>query len=924
MSPHDRSGPGTIVAPEASTDPLPWHAQPPDRALAALDSPDDGLTPDEAADRLRRYGPNRLTPPPRRSALMRFLAQFDNLLIYVLIAAGVVTVLLGEFVDAAVIAGVVLINAAIGYVQEGKAEQALDAIRNMLSPHAVVLRGGRQVTVPAEELVPGDRVLLASGDKVPADLRLVRVKGLRVQEAALTGESVPVAKSADAVAPDAPLAERGGMAYSGTLVAQGQAMGVVVATGDATELGRIGTLLAGVEELTTPLLAQMAVFGRWLTIGILGLTALTFLYGSLVQGEHWADMVMAAVGLAVAAIPEGLPAVMTITLAIGVTRMARRNAIIRRLPAVETLGSVGIICSDKTGTLTRNELVVQTVVTAAGDCAVTGTGYRPEGEFRRGGKALDPGADPVLTELAHAALLCNDAELQHGEEDGDGSGGWTVAGDPTDGALLALAIKAGLDAREEAARRPRTDVIPFESEHKFMATLHHDHEGHGLLYVKGAPERVLSMCAHVRAADGGSGPLDAAHWLTRVEELAAQGQRVLALAARPALPGQTVLNMSDVQEGLVLLGLCGFIDPAREEAVAAVAQCQAAGIRVKMITGDHAGTAQAIGRQFNLSGDAVSGSDLDRLDDEALVAVARDADVFARTAPEHKLRLVRALQKAGHTVAMTGDGVNDAPALKRADVGVAMGCKGTEAAKEAASMVLADDNFASIAHAVEEGRTVYDNLRKTILFMLPTNGAQALVILVAVLAGYTLPITPVQILWVNMVTAVTLGLALAFEPPEAAVMKRPPRPQDEPILPGFLIGRMVLVMALLVSASFGFFLLHEGHDDPTPVARTMAVNALVMGEIFFLLNARAVTASVMNRQGLFGSRPVWISIGLMLVFQLAFTYAPPLQALFGTASVDWTQWVAMMAAGLVIFLAVEAEKAVTRRLIARRACFRPR
>ncbi|KAA1055568.1 cation-transporting P-type ATPase [Azospirillum argentinense] len=918
MSPHDRSGPGTIVAPEASTAPLPWHAQPPDQALAALDSPDDGLTPDEAAERRRRYGLNRLTPPPRRSALMRFLAQFDNLLIYVLIGAGVVTVLLGEFVDAAVIAGVVLINAAIGYVQEGKAEQALDAIRSMLSPQAVVLRGGHQVTVPAEDLVPGDRVLLASGDKVPADLRLVRVKGLRVQEAALTGESVPVAKSADAVAVDAPLAERGGMAYSGTLVAQGQATGVVVATGDRTELGRIGTLLAGVEKLTTPLLAQMAVFGRWLTIGILALTALTFLFGSLVQGEPWPEMVMAAVGLAVAAIPEGLPAVMTITLAIGVTRMARRNAIIRRLPAVETLGSVGVICSDKTGTLTRNELVVQTVVTAAGDCAVTGTGYRPEGEFRRDGKALDPAADPVLTELARAALLCNDAELQRGEEDGDVNGGWTVAGDPTDGALLALGMKAGLDPREEAVHRPRTDVIPFESEHKYMATLHHDHEGHGLLYVKGAPERVLSMCAHVRAADGGSAPLDACRWLARVEELAARGQRVLALAARPALPGQTMLDMDDVQEGLTLLGLCGFIDPAREEAVAAVAECQAAGIRVKMITGDHAGTAQAIGRQFNLSGDAVSGTELDRLDDAALVAVARDADVFARTTPEHKLRLVRALQTAGYTVAMTGDGVNDAPALKRADVGVAMGCKGTEAAKEAASMVLADDNFASIAHAVEEGRTVYDNLRKTILFMLPTNGAQALVILVAVLAGYTLPITPVQILWVNMVTAVTLGLALAFEPPEAAVMKRPPRPQDEPILPGFLIGRMVLVMALLVATSFGFFLLHEGHGDPTPVARTMAVNALVMGEIFFLLNARAITASVMNRRGLFGSRPVWISIGLMLVFQLAFTYAPPLQSLFGTAAVDWTQWVAMTAAGLAIFLAVEAEKAVTRRVMGRR------
>ncbi|MBP2311612.1 cation-transporting P-type ATPase [Azospirillum soli] len=891
-----------------------WHAHPADKALSALESPDGGLSTDEARARLDRHGPNRLTPPPKRSALLRFLAQFDNVLIYVLIAAGVVTVLLGEFTDAAVIAGVVLINALIGYVQEGKAEQALDAIRNMLSPQAVVLRGGHQQTVPAEELVPGDHVVLCSGDRVPADLRLIRAKGLRIQEAALTGESVPVSKTTDPVDAAAPLGDRSGMAYSATLVAQGQGVGIVVATGDATELGRIGTMLAGVEQLTTPLLAQMAVFGRWLTMGILALTAVTFLFGTLVQEEPWAEMVMAAVGLAVAAIPEGLPAVMTITLAIGVTRMARRSAIIRRLPAVETLGSVGVICSDKTGTLTRNELIVQAVVTAGAEYTVGGTGYRPEGEFLRDGAAVDPAADPVLVDLARAALLCNDAELQRDE-----TGDWTVAGDPTDGALLALGIKAGLNARDEAGCNPRTDVIPFESEHKFMATLHHDHNKHGTLYVKGAPERVLSMCDRVLSTNGAQ-PLDAAAWHARVEALASRGQRVLALARRSAQPGQLALDMAEFdtmagQEGLTLLGLCGLIDPARDEAIEAVRQCQAAGIRVKMITGDHAGTAQAIGRHFSLSGTAMTGAELDRIGDDDLIAVARDTDVFARTTPEHKLRLVRALQASGQTVAMTGDGVNDAPALKRADVGVAMGQKGTEAAKEAASMVLADDNFASIAHAVEEGRTVYDNLRKTILFMLPTNGAQALVILAAVLAGYTLPITPVQILWVNMVTAVTLGLALAFEPPEAEVMKRPPRSPAEPILPGYLIGRMVLVMALLVAASFGFFLYEEARGSSPEMASTMAVNTLVMGEIFFLLNARAVTGSVLNRQGLFGSRPVWISIGLMLVFQLAFTYAPPMQRLFGTAAVGWMEWAWMTAAGLAIFLAVEAEKAVTRRFL---------
>ena len=890
----------------------PWHARPVEEVLAALDSPDGGLSSAEARARLERHGPNRLTPPPRRSALRRFLAQFDNLLIYVLIAAGVVTLLLGEMIDASVIAGVVVINALIGYIQEGKAEQALDAIRNMLSPQAVVLRDGHQVTIPAEEIVPGDRVLLASGDRVPADLRLIQANGLRVQEAALTGESLPVDKSTAPVDTAATLGDRSGMAYSATLVAQGQAVGVVVATGDDTELGRIGTMLAGVETLTTPLLAQMAVFGRWLTIGILVLTAVTFLFGVYVQGEPWPTMVMAAVGLAVAAIPEGLPAVMTITLAIGVTRMARRNAIIRRLPAVETLGSVGVICSDKTGTLTRNELTVQAVRTAAAAYTVSGIGYRPDGAVLRDGRPLraeeDGGTDPALAALARAAVLCNDAELQR-----DGPDDWTVAGDPTDGALLVLGVKAGLDPRRLAAERPRLGVVPFESEHKFMATLHRDGDGPGLVCVKGAPERVLAMCDRVLGPDGLL-PLDHAAWHARIDALAADGLRVLGVAGRPARPGATGLTPADVEEGLVLFGLCGLIDPAREEAMTAVRACREAGIRVKMITGDHAGTAQAIGRRFGLDGPAVTGAELDRVDDAALVSLAHGTSLFARTTPEHKLRLVRALQATGQTVAMTGDGVNDAPALKRADVGVAMGRKGTEAAKEAASMVLADDNFASIAHAVEEGRTVYDNLRKTILFMLPTNGAQALVILAAVLAGTTLPITPVQILWVNMVTAVTLGLALAFEPPEADVMKRPPRPPAEPILPGHLIGRMVLVMALLVAASFGFFLIHTGHGDPAPVARTMAVNALVMGEIFFLLSARAVTGPVLNRSGLFGSRPVWISISLMLALQLAFTYAPPMQRLFGTAALGWIDWAWMAAAGLAILLAVEAEKAAGRRL----------
>ncbi|PWC37836.1 HAD-IC family P-type ATPase [Azospirillum sp. TSO35-2] len=924
MAPLAETGPSipppSIGRPDERPDPAPpWHALDTHDVAARVGSPADGLDAAEAAARQAKYGPNRLTPPPRRPAWRRFLTQFDNLLIHVLLVSGAVALLLRHWTDAAVILGVVLINAVIGHVQEDKAEQALEAIRNMLSPQAVVLRDGHAVTLPAEELVPGDRVFLASGDKVPADLRVDRAKGLLVQEAALTGESAATAKAPPAVAADAALGDRAGMAYAGTMVAQGQGTGIVVATGDATEIGRIGHLLASVAPAATPLLVQMGRFGRWLTGGILLLAAATFAFGRLVHGEPWQDMVLAAVGLAVAAIPEGLPAVMTITLAVGVTRMARRNAIIRHLPAVETLGSVGIICTDKTGTLTRNELVVQTIVTADGAYAVGGSGYRPEGEIRRDGRLVDPAQDLGLTELARAALLCNDAGL-HRDADGD----WQLAGDPTDGALLALAMKAGLEPAEELGRCPRRDAIPFESERQFMATLHHDHAGHGILVVKGAPERVLALCERERRAGGGVA-IDRARWTTITGDLAGRGQRVLALAMRRSPIGPSELILDSLDEGLELLGLCGLTDPPREEALRAVAACRDAGIRVAMITGDHAATAAAIARTFGLGGGlgggsgggsgggVITGPELDRLDEAGFAAAARANSVFARTTPEHKLRLITALQAAGNTVAMTGDGVNDAPALKRADVGVAMGRNGTEAAKEAAAMVLADDNFASIVHAVEEGRTVYDNLRKTILFLLPTNGAQAVVILAAVMTGTLLPITPVQILWVNMVTAVTLGLALAFEAPEPGVMARPPRPRDEPILSGRLVRRMLLALVLLVAASFGFFYFHRLQGDGVAVARTMAVNALVVGEIFFLLNARSLHRADLSPRGVFASRPVWLSIALMALLQLAFTYAPPLQALFGTAAIDATAWAAMIAVGLGLFLVVELEKWATGR-----------
>ncbi|HZP86573.1 MAG TPA: HAD-IC family P-type ATPase, partial [Burkholderiales bacterium] len=635
-----------------------WHVVPADDVLRSVDSDLHGLSAEQARLRLQKFGPNRLAPPRRRSAWQRLLLQFHNVIIYVLLGAAVITAMLQHWVDAAVIFAVVGINALIGFVQEGKAESAIAAIRQLLSLHAHVLRDGRRMTIPAEALVPGDLILLESGDKVPADVRLIALKNFRVDEAALTGESEPVEKSTEAVAGDAALGDRTCLAYAGTLVTFGQGRGVVVATGANTELGRISRMLEEVEEVTTPLLKKIAVFGHWLTVAILLFSALTFAFGVGVRDYAPTEMFLAVAGIAVAAIPEGLPAIMTITLAIGVRRMARRNALIRRLPAVETLGSVTVICSDKTGTLTRNEMTVRSVVLASRTIEVGGVGYAPEGGFSVAGRDVPPADDEQLLELARAVLLCNDASVHHID------GRWQLDGDPTEGALHVLALKAGYDPRQEAERLPRTDVIPFESEHRFMATLHHDHTGRGVIFLKGAPERVFDLAAQQREGDSTT-PLDREWWEQAVEACARNGQRVLAIAMKPAPFDQRVLTYDDTQSGFVLLGLTGMIDPPRDEAISAVARCRTAGIRVKMITGDHAATATAIGAQLGLTGSTLSGRELDRLDDFALRRVVLDADVFARASPEHKLRLVQAMQGNAEVVAMTGDGVNDAPALKR-------------------------------------------------------------------------------------------------------------------------------------------------------------------------------------------------------------------------------------------------------------------
>jgi calcium-translocating P-type ATPase len=862
------------MPPSKAPDAVRWHALPAPEALARLDGTAQGLAGAEAAGRLARHGPNRLPPPARRGWLARLGAQFSPLLIKVLILSALVTVLLGHAVDAAVIALVVLANAAIGFVQEGRAEQALDAIQGMLAPRAAVLRDGARQGVDAADLVPGDVVLLEAGDRVPADLRLLDAQGLLVEEAALTGESVPVAKSPEPVPAEAPLAERPNMAFSGTLVAAGTARGLVVATGAATELGRIGALVAGVEETRTPLLRRLDAFGSRLTLAILAGSALVFLLAWGWRGWAVGEAFLAVVGLAVAAIPAGLPAVITIALAIGVRNMAARRALVRRLPAVETLGSVTTICTDKTGTLTRGEMSATLAITAGGTWRFAGEGYAPEGAVEGGGEGL--------AALARAAALCNDATLREAD------GGWHAEGDPMEGALLAMAARAGQDPAGLRAAHPRQAAEPFDATTRRMATWH----AGGLLCVKGAPEAVLPLCPAACAA----------RWEAEVARMTGEGLRVLAFAEAEGTEGLA----AGLAGGLRLLGLVGLLDPPRAEARQAIAECHAAGIAVKMITGDHPATATAIAQSLGIKGRTMTGAECAALSPEGLRQAVREAGVFARAAPEDKIRLVEALQAEGQVVAMTGDGVNDAPALKRADVGVAMGRGGTEAARQASEMVLTDDNFASIVAAVREGRTVADNIRKVIGWTLPTNIGESLCIVAAVLLGLSLPVSATQLLWINMVTAVALGLTLAFEPPEPGVMARPPARPNAALLSAEVVRRMLVVGGLIALAAFGGFelVLMLGGDEAT--ARTLAVNLIVGLEIAFLFTVRGLGAPAFALAPLRGTRALWWGVAAMVPAQLAFTHAPPLQALFGTAPLAAWHWALVAGAMVAFWLIMEA------------------
>ena len=715
-----------------------------------------GLSSIEAEARLKQYGENKLPEKKRQSFFVRFFKHFNDILIYVLFVAAIVTTILGHYADTIVILIVTVINAAIGYIQENKAEKALADIKKLLSLKAQVVRDGMREEVDTIHLTIGDIVLLTPGDKVPADLRLLRTDNLKLEESPLTGEAVPSEKNTKELAPDTMLGDRVNMAFSGTTVSAGTATGVVVAIGVDTEIGKINQMMNEVESITTPLLRQTAQFGKTVSVAIIGIGVLVFAFGYFFRSNEYelSELLMSVIGLAVAAIPEGLPAILSIILAIGVQNMAKRNAIVRNLPSVETLGSVSVICSDKTGTLTKNEMTVKALQTHDAKYSVTGTGYAPYGEVIREGEKVDLNQEMDVKYLVECFNTCNDAVIGKDED-----GHWMVKGEPTEGALVTLYHKADIEHRE----LNRICTIPFDSEYKYMATLV-ERNSRNLILIKGAPDRLLEM-ADQDFLQGEAKPIDRQFWEAKITELAQEGQRVIGAAYKIVDSSVLEIEHHDIHDGIVFLGLAGIIDPPREEAIEAIAACKAAGIRVKMITGDHADTAKAIGLEMGIGDGTMSllGKDIENTSDEELRETAMNYDIFARTSPEHKLRLVKAIQANGAICGMTGDGVNDAPALKKADVGIAMGIKGTEVTKDAAEMVLADDNFATIVSAVEEGRRVYDNLKKTILFILPTNAAEAFLIIASILFGTMIPLTPLQILWVNMVTSVTVSLALAFE-----------------------------------------------------------------------------------------------------------------------------------------------------------------
>ncbi|MBD2440823.1 cation-transporting P-type ATPase [Nostoc sp. FACHB-110] len=899
----------STVAPPRDKQPEFWHSWEIEEAIAYLKTDEEtGISSIRAKQLLTEVGANELTAKKTQPWWLKFLLQFNQPLLIILLCAGLVKALTGSFVNAGVIWGVTTTNAIIGFIQESKAESAISALAKAITTEATVLRDGQKVRVPSRELVPGDVVLLTSGDKVPADLRLIQVRNLQIDESALTGESVAVEKNTRSLQPDTPLAERKNMAYAGGFVTFGQGTGVVVATGNTTETGRISQLMEQHTDISTPLTRKFNKFSQnWLYM-VLGLATLCFVVGLSFRGVN--EALEAAVALTVSAIPEGLPAVVTVTLAIGVSRMARRNAIIRKLPAVETLGSATVICSDKTGTLTENQMTVQAIYAGGHQYAVTGIGYIPDGEITRDEHPVDLNSDKGLQECLIAGLLCNDSHLEVK------NGKWVVMGDPTEGALIASANKAGFNQTSLAQHMPRLDGIPFESDYQYMATLHETPRGK-TIYVKGSVEAILQRCHLILNTEGQPHPLDCVDTLSRakiereVNIMARQGLRVLALAKKPIEDEQNTVDHPDIAEGLIFLGLQGMIDPPRESAIKAVQACQSAGIQVKMITGDHAVTAQAIARRMGINKNgsvlAFTGAELAQMDKSELAQVAEEGVVFARVAPEQKLRLVEALQSKGEVVAMTGDGVNDAPALKQADIGIAMGGAGTEVAKEAADMLLTDDNFASIEAAVEEGRAVYKNLIKAICFILPVNGGESMTILISTLLARDLPILSLQVLWLNMLNSITMTVPLAFEPKAQNVMQQPPRHPHEALLSGSRIQRILAISLFNWIVIFGVFEYIRQTTGNLDLARTMAINSLIAGRIFYLLSiSQLIPNLIAKMDGTLKENVDVPAIGFgilgAIILQIVFAHVPLINEVFETAPLSWQQWLFCLGVGSPMIL----------------------
>ncbi len=906
----------TSAPPESE---LTWHQMPAQDVIQSLATGPDGLSVAEAQARLAKYGFNELKFK-KRSALVRFLMQFRSPLIYVLIASAAVTGALGMWADSAVILIVVVANSIIGFVQEGRAEASMEVLTKMMVLECTVIRGGERKDVPARELVPGDIVLLEEGDRVPADLRLFTIRNLAIDEAPLTGESVPVEKNTNPTEKaNLPPGDQRCMAFGGTFVTRGTGQGVVVGTAEQTEIGRIAALLKSAEaEAPAPLMRKIADFTKVLIIGILILAAVNLVLGATLGGYDFMYSFLASVSLAVAAIPEGLPAILTIALAAGARAMSRRNALVRRLPAVETLGSATVICTDKTGTLTRNEMTVVKVFTGSRSYSVSGAGYEPRGEFARDGLPVNLQHENDLLLTLKAGQLCNNAHLAETEH------GYQMSGDPTEGALLVAAVKAGAVSHEE-----RLDEIPFGSEHRYMATLHKD-SVNNTIYVKGSPERILAMCRS-QQANGDIAPLDAEAVKATVDEMANEALRVLALAYKK-VPSERSSMTADDLEDLVFLGLEGMIDPPREEAIEAVAKCRRAGIRVVMITGDHAKTAQAIAGRLRIGdkGEVVTGESLSTMSDEELYRIVEDVSVYARVAPVDKFRITTQLQKRGHIVAMTGDGVNDAPALKAADLGIAMGMKGTDVSKEAADMVLVDDNFASIVAAVEEGRHVFENIRKVILYTLPTNGGQALLVIGAIilvpfvpLFAERLPLEPIQILWINLYDAVALALPLLWEPREMGLLNRPPRDPKEPIANRLFFRKIILVSMIMAAAAFAVFYYYGEpamagdmvDEHRLAQAQTAAFMTVMMVHVFYLLTARSLTKSVfkmnpLSNKWVLAGIAVSIGLHLIIVYILPHTGLNPLRT--ESFPVQW--WIPIVLSGVLGLILVELEEFLADRL----------